>query len=112
MGKRDIILLGTILCAAAICFCLINFTKQNGNIVVIYVNNAEYARLPLDEDAEFIIGGVNSSTNILIVKDGYVYMSEASCPDKICIGTGKISKENDMIVCLPNKVVAVIERND
>ena len=110
--KRDIILIGSILLAALLCLTVTLITKQKGNVVVVYVNNSEYIRMRLDEDSELLIQGVDSGTNLLIVKDGKAYIKEASCPDKVCVNTGSISNENDMIVCLPNKVVAVIERDD
>ena len=36
-------------------------------------------------------------------------MTEADCPDKICVNTGKISKIGETIVCLPHRVVVEIQ---
>ena len=44
-----------------------------------------------------------------MVKDGKVSVTEADCPDKVCVNTGEISKSGDTIVCLPHKLVVEIE---
>lgn len=110
MHRRDLLLIGGILVAAVICLCIFRFTARDGDVVVVYVDNVEYARLPIDKDTELVIQGVDSGTNRLIIKDNKAYICEASCPDKICVNTGTISVENEMIVCLPNRVAVVIER--
>ena len=41
-------------------------------------------------------------------KDNAVYMSDADCPDKLCVHTGTIHKTGETIVCLPHRVVVEI----
>ncbi len=43
--------------------------------------------------------------NIIHIKDGFVYMESADCPDGLCIKQGQISNTNESIICLPNKLV-------
>ena len=40
--------------------------------------------------------------------DCSLYMSDATCKNKICVNTGKISKKGESIVCLPNKTIVEI----
>ena len=110
--KRDIILIACVLIAALAALLIINLTKQSGTVAVIYTNNEEYARMPLDVDAEIVIYSDGKEANTLVVQNGKAYISSASCPDKICVNTGGISNENEMIVCLPNKVIVVIEKEN
>ena len=42
------------------------------------------------------------------IKDGYVTMTEADCPDHLCMKQKRISKTGGTIVCLPNRVVLEI----
>ena len=42
------------------------------------------------------------------IRGGEIRMTEADCPDQICVHTGWIDQEHDMIVCMPNKVVVQI----
>ena len=39
------------------------------------------------------------------IKDGKVSVTEASCPDKVCVNHGSTDQTADPIVCLPNKLV-------
>ena len=48
------------------------------------------------------------TTNILQIEDGKADMMSADCPDQLCVHQNSISKENQTIVCLPNKIVAEI----
>ncbi|RKZ30570.1 NusG domain II-containing protein [bacterium] len=43
------------------------------------------------------------------VSDGYVSVVEASCPHKICVKTGKISRPGSAIICAPGRVAVFIE---
>ena len=36
------------------------------------------------------------------------HMEEATCPDKLCIKQKTISKDNESIICLPNKVAVTV----
>lgn len=46
--------------------------------------------------------------NQIEVSSGRIRMSQASCPDQICIHTGWIETDALPIVCLPNRVVIEI----
>lgn len=110
MKKNDIILLCSVLLAAVVIFGIFAaFAFGKGDTVVVRVDGEEYARLPLDEDAELLIEGVNGGTNLLIIKDGKAYISEATCPDLVCVHTGH-ADELKSIVCLPNRVTVSIEK--
>ncbi len=112
MKKNDIILLASVLIVAGIILTLVlTVGKMNtGQTVVVTVDGEEYARLPLDKDAELTINGYGGGTNLLIIKDGKAYISEASCPDKVCVHTGAAS-DIKSIVCLPNRVMVYIEKS-
>lgn len=82
--------------------------KDPGTQVIVTVDGEEYGRYAIDEEQEIpiVIDGV--TTNLLVIKDGVADMTEANCPDKLCVHQREISKSNEMIVCLPNKVVVEI----
>ena len=44
-------------------------------------------------------------TNTVTVKNGTISVTEASCPDKICVDHGELRTEMLPIVCLPNKLI-------
>ncbi|SFB33026.1 hypothetical protein SAMN05216249_12130 [Acetitomaculum ruminis DSM 5522] len=114
--KSDIylILIIAILAIGAFAFQKIyeNKTSVGKAYAVIRINGDIYKKLPLDEDTEVKIELKDGNYNIVKIKDKKAYISEASCPDKICVHEGKISKNHQVITCLPNKVTVTIENTD
>ncbi len=49
--------------------------------------------------------------NVIEVGDGEVWITEASCPDKLDIKQGKIDSNGQMLVCLPNRLIVEIKEN-
>lgn len=64
--------------------------------------------LDLSVNTTVTITGASGGTNVLVVKDGQIWCSDASCPDKLCVKQGKKHLPTDTIVCLPNKMVVTI----
>ena len=106
---RDLVLVGVLLIAAVLAlFLLRNWQeKETGNNAVVTVRTADgEAIYPLNKDGVF---SLNGGTNTLVIENGEAWVSEADCPDKICMGMGKISKNGEFIACLPNQVIIVVE---
>ena len=101
----DILLVAGVLAAALIAFLLI--PRGGGSTVVVTVDGKEYASLPLDTDAELLIESAGG-TNLLVISGGTASVVEADCPNQVCVETGAISSEGQLIVCLPHKVVIEI----
>lgn len=49
-----------------------------------------------------------SGTNTVMVERGRIRISEADCPDQICVNQGYISDDTVPIVCLPHKLMIEI----
>ena len=84
-------------------------------MVVVTVDGQEVGRYPLNQDCEQRFDFQDGSYNVLRIYDGKAEISEASCPDQICVKHYGIHYTNEMIVCLPNKFVLEIvggEDND
>lgn len=108
--KRDLLLIAGLLLVAAACFAIWQLTHtQAGNLVVVTVDGEEYAALPLWEDTQLLITDQEGETNLLVIQDGYADITQASCKNQVCVNSLPISKEGEMIVCLPHKVVVTIE---
>lgn len=110
MKRRDIMILVIVLAVIAAVGLIYYFLKQNGSYAEITVNGELYGTYSLDEDQEIPIKDSDGNvTNTAEIKDGKVFMIEATCPDKLCIKQGKKSDANSEIVCLPNKVVISVK---
>jgi hypothetical protein len=110
--KKDIILLLVILFIALGGLLIFRITQKSGDMVVVAVDGVVTQEYPLNKDLTVDIKGVNGGTNHLVIKDGYADVTEASCPDKICVKSRKINKTGESIICLPNKVVVKIVGRD
>ena len=104
MKKNDWILALAVLLVAGGLGAFLLLGRQSGSYVEIRKDNEEIGTYSLDKDQVIDVGDGNQ----LEIHDGAVHMVYADCPDQICVHTGWISQEHDMIVCMPNKVVAQI----
>lgn len=111
--KRDILLVIGILVIAGV-FYIGNLImhRKPASTLEISVDGAVVMELDLNKDTEVTIDGSNGGTNHLIIKDGEAYIDDASCPDKVCIHQGKIHLNGEMIVCLPNLMIAKVVSED
>ena len=105
--KNDIILLAAVIIVAALIWGFTRITQKDGAYAVVTVDGAVYGVYPLDTDTEIRIGD-NESYNLLVIKDGKAEVTEASCPDKLCVKQGEAEYDGQSIICLPNKVVVEI----
>ena len=105
MKKRDIILIASILVIAIAFFLVVELTKEEGAGVVVKVDGVEVAEYSLSKSGTYPLNG---GTNILVIEDGRAYLSDANCPDKLCVHQGKISRTGEVITCLPNKLTVTV----
>lgn len=104
--KNDLLLLGGLLLAAALVWCLVR-PGQAGGWAVVTVNGQETARYPLDTDRTVTLGG--EAYNVLCISGGAASILEANCGDRTCVRMGAVSREGEAIVCLPHRLVVRIE---
>ena len=52
----------------------------------------------------FTVTGENGCTNEIELSPEGVRICSASCPDKLCVKQGKITKAGQSVICLPNRV--------
>ena len=106
---RDLILVGALLIAALLVLLVIRNRQERktGTDAVVTVRTSDGDEVyPLNKDGVF---SLNGGTNTLVIENGEAWVSEANCPDRVCMGMGKISKNGEFIACLPNQVIIVVE---
>lgn len=86
------------------------FSSQSYAQAVIKVQGNAVQTVNLNEDtgAEPIIVQGKLGTVIIEVKDKKVRISEATCPDQICVKQGWIDSPAQSIICVPNELVVYI----
>ena len=105
MKKRDIILIASILIVAIAFFLIVELTKEEGAGVTVKVDGTEVAEYSLSKNGTYPLNG---GTNILVIENGKAYLTDANCPDKLCVHQGKISRTGEVITCLPNKLTVSV----
>lgn len=106
--KNDLILIGIVLFLGLAVLAFTNLTKTEGSKVIVTVNGEVYKTFPLNKDTTFTVTGEDGAYNTFVIKDGNVDMTDASCPDRICVNQRQIHYNHETITCLPNKVVLEI----
>ncbi len=109
--KADLVLLFLILVSCAATSVWAYRAGDTGAVVRVEVDGAEYGTYLLEEDQVIEIRS-DYGTNQLTIQDGKAFMSEASCPDQYCLeqhrSEGGISRSNQTLICLPNRVVVSV----
>lgn len=109
-SKRDALMMAVAALVIIIVFVIFRqFAGGTGSIVTVTAGGEVYGTYSLDEDQEIDIKINGKVTNVLVIRDHEADMTEADCPDQLCVHQKSISKDHETIVCLPNQVVAEVE---
>lgn len=90
-------------------FFYIGGNRREGCEAVILRDGIELGRYSLAEDDIITVRGENESYNLILISKGSVQVSDADCPDKLCIRQRSISRNGESIICLPHKLIIMIE---
>ncbi len=101
--KSDLALIAVLLLAALASLLLLRVPSGTGSFVEIYQDGTLYARYPLWIDRSVEIDAVNGH-NTIEIKGGQVWVSDADCPGKDCMGMGKIRRAGQVILCAPHRL--------
>ena len=102
--KKDAVLILTVLLIAGAAFGVHEFAGGDGaDIVTVKVDGKVTGTYPLAKDG---------CTNILTIKNGKAKMTDADCPDQLCVHQKAASKNHESIICLPNKVVVEVDGSE
>lgn len=85
------------------------FYGKEGAKAVIIQNNQTIKELPLNKEAHLTIEDGIGGVNTIEVKNGSICMTEANCPDLVCVYTGNISHTGEVIACLPHGLIITIQ---
>lgn len=114
LNKSDIILIVIVFSVGLAALIIHLASMKSGRTVTVYIGGKEVKAFSLDDNTEYKIvvndkNGIQTDYNYLVIKDGEAYITEASCPEQLCVKHNPISGINETIVCLPHKVVVEIE---
>lgn len=108
--KNDVLFAAAVLFTAVVVYFAVQLVYgTEGASVQVMKDGEVYAQYPLNEDRKVQIDyGQSEGKNVLVIENGRVSVTEADCPDKLCVKQKAISKNGESIVCLPHKLVITI----
>ena len=104
--RADLIVIVSLLLLALVLYLVIGATRKAGGQVVVRVNGVETERHSLSADGTYPLNG---GSNILVISGGEAWLSEANCPDLLCVRQGRIHYTGQSIICLPNRLSVTVE---
>ena len=104
--RADLMVIGALLLLALVLYLVLGAFRTEGGAVVVRVDGVETERHALSEDGVYPLNG---GSNILVISGGQAWLSEANCPDLLCVRQGKIHYTGQSIICLPNRLTVTVE---
>lgn len=99
------VILALLLLAGGLALAL-RLGREAGGQAVVRVDGRVTERHPLTENGVYPLNG---GSNILVIENGEAWLSEANCPDHLCVKMGKIRYNGQTITCLPNRLTVTVE---
>ena len=99
------VILALLLLAGGLALAL-RLGREAGGQAVVRVDGRVTERHSLTKNGVYPLNG---GTNILVIENGEAWLSEADCPDHLCVKMGKIRYNGQTITCLPNRLTVTVE---
>ena len=85
---------------------------QKDAVLQIYQNGELAGEYDLSQSQTIPVTGMEDSYNLVLIEDGTVRVTDADCPDQLCMKQRSISKNGESIICLPHKLVLKIHAKE
>lgn len=106
--KADLYFILILIAIATVLLIVFSFIRNDtSDTVIIKVNGEIYGEYDLNTD--LIIEINENGHNVLVIKDGLVYMESADCPNQLCVLQREIRSNLGVIACLPNNVIVSLD---
>ena len=112
--KKWIVIIAAIFIAALAGTVLTLTGGNKGTVAQIVQDGTVIYTIDLSDvdDTEYITVEYEGRTNTILIQPGRICVSDADCPDGVCVDTGWIPSGEKSIVCLPNHLVIRIVNAD
>lgn len=110
--KDLILLLGTIFAAFILWLVPILLNSSPPDMVKVMQDGQVTGRYSLLKEQAVSIPWGEENYNLMLISGGQVSVSDADCPDKLCVRQRAIARSGESIICLPHKLVIQIESKE
>ena len=105
-----------ILAALAAVLALLSFfsltAKKEGKTVQILQDGVVIEEIDLSavtSERSFTVEWTGGGSNLITVQPGRIRVTEADCPDRVCVDQGWLSDQAAPIVCMPHRLMIRIK---
>lgn len=120
LTKRACLLAGVILAILISCALVLVLWRNTAGadtsyLACIYQDGRLLQTIPLDQVQEtyaFTLEATVGGSNTIEVSPGGIAITQADCPDQICVRQGRITDSLLPITCLPHRLVIELKRAD
>ena len=102
----DLCVILALLLLSGVLFLALRLGREEGGVAVVRVDGRVTERHALSDSGVYPLNG---GSNILVIENGEAFLSEADCPDLLCVKQGKIRYTGQTITCLPNRLTVTVE---
>ena len=109
--KGDLILVVVLICIGAVALIINQVvvpTRGRGTKVIVEIEGKVASEFDLSKDTAPVRFETKHGFNVVEIENGKVRVSEADCPDLLCVHTGWREHVGQVIVCLPHYFVVRI----
>lgn len=110
--KDILLLLGILLAAFGLWLIPVLLNKDVPAMVSVLQDGRTLGLYPLTEDRTVSIPYGEEHYNLLLISGGKAVVSDADCPDRLCVSQRAISRKGESIICLPHRLVIQIESKE
>ncbi len=107
MTWLDRVIVLILLLATGAAFVLVGKGPRGARVVVEQQGRVVFSA-PLAVDRSATLTGPLGET-LLAIRDGHVCITSSPCPHKVCIGMGHIARQGELLACVPNELLVLIE---
>ena len=100
-----ILILIVVLLAGGFWFVQYINSMQAEAVLRIYQNGELRGEYDLSQPKTLPVKEEDYGYNLVMIEDGTVRITDADCPDQLCMKQRSISKNGESIICLPHKLV-------
>ena len=108
LRRGDLWVIAAVLLLTLGAFAWQAFGGQDGETVTI-VTPFETHTLPLSQDTTLELIGNNDVHLTVEIHDGAVRVVQSSCPDRVCVNSGRLSQKGSSAACVPAGVLVRID---
>lgn len=111
--KADLVVIGVVLAAACLCYIVFYFSGGSKPGVIEIMQDGQLLETgSLTENKTIPVLDEAGGYNLILINEGSVKVTDADCPDKLCVRQKSISRNGESIICLPHRLVVQIKSGE